>query len=297
MMKVSIIGTNGFLSIAMAKYCNMQSWRLDVYGLDKPQNHEFTHFYKVNLVTEELNYAELLNSDIIVYASGAGIQNNLRESISLIYELNVTVPIRICNSLKMNGYKGIFVSFGSVFEMGQTNERHSFTEMDIMTSFCEAPNDYTVSKRIFTRFIGSYKHAFTHWHFIIPTIYGENENPLRLIPYTINAIKKSDPLHFTAGDQTRQYVYVDEVPRLIHISYDRNLKSGVYNIASKEVRTVEEIVALIHKTLGKEVPVDCLGTLQREDVGMKFLVLDGSKLKEAIGFETTIPLSEVLPKY
>lgn len=296
-MKISILGTNGFLSTAIAKYANEAGWNLDMYGLDEPRSHKYDNFYKVNLMDTALDCSGLLASDIIIYAIGAGIQSNLKEGNDLIYNLNVTVPVRICNALKAAGYRGKFITFGSVFEMGETTEERFFTEEDIQTSLAVAPNDYTVSKRMLTRFISSYKHEFTHWHFIIPTIYGESENPKRLIPYTINAIKNGEELHFTAGDQTRQYIHVSEVPRMIDMAYKKNIPSGIYNIQGKETITVKEIVTLIHKVLGKQVAEGCFGSAQRADVGMKYLALDGSKLKTAINFVATIRLEDIIKRY
>lgn len=296
-MKISILGTNGFLSTAIAQYANDAEWNLDMYGLDEPTAHKFDNFYKVNLMDAELDCTSLLTSDIIVYAIGAGIQSNLKEGNDLIYNLNITVPVRLCNALKAAGYQGKFITFGSIFEMGETTEERFFTEEDIQTSLAVAPNDYTVSKRMLTRFISSYKHEFTHWHFIIPTIYGESENPKRLIPYTINAIKNGEELHFTAGDQTRQYIHVSEVPRIIDMAYKKNIPSGIYNIQGKETITVKEIVTLIHKVLGKQVAEGCFGSAQRADVGMKYLALDGSKLKSAINFVATIRLEDIIKKY
>lgn len=296
-MKISILGTNGFLSTAIAKYANEAGWNLDMYGLDEPRSHKYDNFYKVNLMDTALDCSGLLASEIIIYAIGAGIQSNLKEGNDLIYNLNVTVPVRICNALKAAGYQGKFITFGSVFEMGETTEERFFTEEDIQTSLAVAPNDYTVSKRMLTRFISSYKHEFTHWHFIIPTIYGESENPKRLIPYTINAIKNGEELHFTAGDQTRQYIHVSEVPRIIDMAYKKNIPSGIYNIQGKEAITVKEIVTLIHKVLGKQVAEGCFGSAQRADVGMKYLALDGSKLETAINFVATIRLEDIIKRY
>lgn len=296
-MKISILGTNGFLSTAIAKYANEAGWNLDMYGLDEPRSHKYDNFYKVNLMDTALDCSGLLASEIIIYAIGAGIQSNLKEGNDLIYNLNVTVPVRICNALKAAGYRGKFITFGSVFEMGETTEERFFTEEDIQTSLAVAPNDYTVSKRMLTRFISSYKHEFTHWHFIIPTIYGESENPKRLIPYTINAIKNGEELHFTAGDQTRQYIHVSEVPRIIGMAYKKNISSGIYNIQGKETITVKEIVTLIHRVLGKKVDESCFGSAQRADVGMKYLALDGSKLEDATGFEAHVKLEEIIEKY
>ena len=99
-MKISILGTNGFLSTAIARYSNLQGWDMDMYGLDEPVGHKYDNFYKVNLMDTDLNYNRLLTSDIIIYAIGAGIQSNLNEDYNLIYTLNVTVPVAICNKLK-----------------------------------------------------------------------------------------------------------------------------------------------------------------------------------------------------
>lgn len=296
-MKISILGTNGFLSTAIAKYANKTGWSLDMYGLDEPIGHKYDKFYKVNLMDAELDCLGLMDSEIIIYAIGAGIQANLKEGVNLIYNLNVSAPITICNKLKELGYKGTFVTFGSVFEMGETKEERFFTEEDILTSLCPAPNDYTVSKRMLSKFVSSYKHDFRHWHFYIPTIYGAGENPKRLIPYVINAIRNGEELHFTAGDQTRQYVHVSEVPHMLTLAFEKNLPSGLYNIEGKETLTVKEIVSMIHRAMGKEVPDGCFGTIQRADVGMKYLALDGKVLRKKIGFIASVSIEETIKSY
>ncbi|MCM0324009.1 NAD(P)-dependent oxidoreductase [Bacteroides fragilis] len=296
-MRVTILGTNGFLSTSIASYCNEKRYHLDLYGLNEPIECGYNEFFKIDFINEDIDYAQICQSDIIIYAVGAGIQSNLKEGNDLIYRLNVTVPVNICNALKQSNYKGCFVTFGSVFEVGEAKEPHFFTEEEILTSTSAAPNDYTVSKRMLTRFVYSYKHEFTHWHFFIPTIYGEKENPLRLIPYVISAIRKGDSLHFTVGDQVRQYIHVSEVPRLIDLAYQKRLPGGLYNVQGLETMTVKDIVITIHHTLGKEVSTDSFGKIERADIGMKYLALDGTKLKNIIGFEPHIRLVDVINNY
>ena len=296
-MKISILGTNGFLSTAIAKYANEVGWTLNMYGLDAPIDCEYSNFYKVNLMDAELDCSGLMDSDLIIYAIGAGIQANLKEGLNLIYNQNVTATVTICNKLKELNYQGRFVTFGSVFEMGETKEERFFTEEDVLTSTCPAPNDYTVSKRMLSAFVSSYKHEFTHWHFYIPTIYGVGENPKRLIPYVITAIRNGEELHFTAGDQTRQYIHVSEVPRMLALAVEKNMVSGVYNIQGKETVTVKEIVTEIHHAMGKEVPEGCFGSVQRSDAGMKYLALDGKKLYMALGFEASIKIVDIISEY
>ena len=69
-MKISILGTNGFLSTAIAKYANEVGWTLNMYGLDAPIDCEYSNFYKVNLMDAELDCSGLMDSDLIIYAIG-----------------------------------------------------------------------------------------------------------------------------------------------------------------------------------------------------------------------------------
>jgi NAD dependent epimerase/dehydratase family. len=297
-MKVSILGTNGFLSTIYAQFCNQKKYELDMYGLNEPKDNSFSHFFKVNLATEDLDYISLKKSDIIVYAIGAGIQANLKESSALIYNLNVTVPMNICNKLRGIGYKGVFISFGSYFEMGNTLQNCPLTELDIENSTFEAPNDYAVSKRMLTRFASSFASEFTYWHFILPTIYGEKENPLRLIPYTINSIINNTPLSFTVGNQVRQYVYVNEVANVIDMAYKKHLPAGIYNIAGPEIFTVKDLVMMVGATMGKEVPPSCFGSVQRSDASkMKYLALNGDKLYKVLDYKYSVLIMDVIAKY
>ncbi len=296
-MKISIIGTNGLLSSSIGKYCNQKCYSLDSYGLDEPTNHECNNFFRIDLLNSDIDCSELLQSDMIVYCVGAGIQSNLKESAELIYNLNVTIPVKIYNLLKSNDYKGIFVTFGSVFEIGETDLKRPFSEEDIILSTSTAPSDYVVSKRMLSRFVVSNNSPFRHWHFYIPTIYGKAENPLRLIPYTVNAVRNGEVLEFTAGDQIRQYIHIDEIPAILDLSFRNNLMGGIYNIAGRDIISVKSLVELIHSLHGKSVPESCFGSAKRTDVGMKYLALCGDKLKDAIGFEATTELCDALKEY
>lgn len=296
-MKIAIIGTNGFLSTAIAKYALEKGWQVNMYGLEEPRLHTFTHFYSIDLTKESINASQVCNNDIILYAVGAGIQSNLNESINLVYELNVMVPIRICKVLQDNNFNGKFVSFGSYFELGEINFTHPATELDVVNAISPAPTDYILSKRMLTRFISSYKHNYVHWHFILPTIFGVGENPKRIIPYTINAIKNNESLCFTSGEQVRQYLCVEEVAQCIYDAYVNNLPSGIYNIASTIILSVQQLVRIICDKMNYAIDSNVFGLEKKTDTSMNYLVLDGTKLNQLIGFNSIKLLNDVLEKY
>lgn len=296
-LKICIIGSNGFLSNSIAKYANEKEWNLSVIGRTQAQSIKCDSFFKTDLMHEVPDCNKLLAHDVIVYAAGAGIQSNLKESKEQIYKLNTFVPTMICNKLAELGYKGILISFGSVFEMGESNQKVPFSEEDILSSMYPAPSDYVVSKRMLSKFIVSYKHEFKHWHFIIPTIYGESENPKRLIPYTVNSLKKGENPQFTSGDQIRHYLYVDDVPKMINSAIAKSLPSGVYNVPGSEIISVRDLVEKIYVSFGLSLPEACFGTASRGDARMKYLALDGKKLQDYIGFCPEGTLNNSIKKY
>ena len=291
------MGTNGFLSNAIAKYANEHHWQLDMYGLELPNMIKYDNYYSINLLDGNLDCSAMLDSDIVIYAIGAGIQSNLNEGPDLIYALNLSMPIAICNKLKTLNYKGVIVTFGSYFELGETTSHESAIEEDILFANSETSSDYAISKRLLTRFVDSYKHDYTHWHFILPTIYGPGENPKRLIPYTINAIRNNEDLHFTGGEQVRQYLYVDDVASVLHKAFVSSIPSGIYNIASDAVYSVREIVEMIHDYFDLTMSEKCFGNVVRADVGMRCLKLNGNKLKCTIGEYGFTELKNMIDRY
>ena len=296
-MKITVLGTNGLLSDCIGRYCNKHNHQLFMYGLDVPIGHTYDIFNQVNLINDNLNYDEIIQCDMIVYAAGAGIQSNLKESAGLIYTLNVTVPVKICNELKFNGYGGAFISFGSYFEIGENSENHCFTETELLQSQRKVVNDYSVSKRMFSRFIASVKMPFRTLHFILPTIYGENEAPHRLIPYTINALKSDAEIAFTSGEQIRQYIYIDELVEIVFNANSKTIPSGLYNIEGAESLTVKKLVSNLFAAFNKPLPKSVFGKTQRTDTGMKNLQMNGQKLEQLIGYKPTIKIIDVYDRY
>ena len=296
-MKISIIGSNGFLTKSIASYSNLNNYDLSIVGRSNPRNYNYKKFYKIDLLIDEIPFDEILKSDIIIYAAGAGIQSNLNESSSLIYDLNVLVPVKICTSLNKLKFNGSFVSFGSYFEIGSNLLNNKFDELELIQSSNPISSDYSISKRMLTRFISSSKFSFKTWHFILPTIYGEYESNHRLIPYVLNSIKTKTKLKLTSGTQVRQYIYVDEISKIIFKALDKKLNSGIYNIEGTETLSVKELVFSLHKLFNKQFDSKIFGKVSRADSNMQILKLNGEKLMSEINYIPSIKISDVYEKY
>jgi hypothetical protein len=296
-MLVSIIGANGLLSRYISSFCNINKIEINIFGRQEPIDSYFSNFFKIDLLNESLDFIKLLKSDVIIYAAGAGIQSNKDQKLDEIIFLNSSLPISIIKELENLKFNGVFITFGSYFEIGVNDNNILFNEQMLISSTNNVINDYTSSKRALTTFLSKIESSFTSYHFILPTIYGEIESKHRLIPYTINALRNKEDLNFTAGNQVRQYIYVGEIPHIIFQSINCNLESGIYNISGKETLTVKQLVEIIHLKMRLPMSDEIFGKANRADTGMINLQLDGSLLRNKISFEPQINIIDVIDKY
>lgn len=292
-MNISVIGANGMLSVALTKfYMEKKGVTVDVYGLDAPKGYECDNFYKVDLLKDKLDYVKLCNSDAIIYASGAGVQAALRTDSYLMYALNVNVPIEITLQLKMHNYKGTYISFGSYMEIGlNCEDGKAFTEEEVVCSPLPVTNDYGLSKRLYSRYMKDFESGFTHYHFILPNMFSEDDlKPgTRLVPYTLQYLqdytteKNPKSPSFSAGLQTRQFITIEEMILTVDKAIYKHIKSGVYNIGGGEFLSIRSLIERLFAIYDVPCKDEFFGLEIRRDGDIKSLCIDGSKLKSELG--------------
>lgn len=295
-MKISVIGTNGLLASEIGLACDRNNFELISFGRREPDTHKFNEFIKIDLMSENIDVQKILNSDVIIYACGAGVQSNLKEGYDAIYNLNTFTPIKISNDLIRDGYKGTFVTFGSCFEIGNNLAEKRFNEIEVINSTLDVPNDYCISKRLLNKYVCSKSQNFRHLHLILPTIYGESESAHRLIPYTVSSLKKNKKLQFTSGTQIRQYLYAGDIAKIIFelVSLQKN---GIYNLSGIETYSIRGIIQEIYSFYGFSVTDDLFGKADRADVGMQNLQLDDSLIKSVLPDFRYSRFKEILELY
>lgn len=302
-MKIVIIGANGMLSKALTKYFfDQPNTIVDVYGLEAPNGYECTNFHKVNLLTDKLDYSQLMLADVILYASGAGVQAALKTDSSLMYALNVHVPIEMTLQLKKQGYSGIFISFGSYMEIGLNEEDgRAFTEEEVVCSTLPVTNDYGLSKRLYSRYMMDYTADYTFYHFILPNMFSEDDlKPgTRLVPYVLKYLqdytagKPTEPQMYSSGTQTRQYITLEEVMMVLSKAIEKNIPSGIYCIGGGEFFSIRNLIERLYSLYGVPCKDEYFGKSVRRDGDIKSLRIDGHKLKTAIGYLPNTTVEEL----
>lgn len=302
-MKVSIIGSNGMLSLALTKYFMDLKNEVDVYGLNTPKGYSCTNFTPVDLVKVSLDVIPLLNSDVIVYASGAGVQAAIETDSELMYQLNVQVPIDITLNLKKQGYNGIYISFGSYMEIGVNDEdRKAFTEEEIICSLLPVTDDYALSKRLYSRYMASFWGDFTYWHFILPNMfsYDDLKPGTRLIPYVLQYIQaymqelNPEEPRFSAGTQMREFILMEDMFNIISKSINSGLPSGIYNMGGGQFQSIREFIETLFNFFDIPCKDSYFGQEERRDGNIRCLRLNAMKLKNALKALPSTTLVEAL---
>lgn len=281
------------LSVALTKYYTTKDGvQVEVYGLDAPKGYECDNFYQVNLLKDKLDYDNLMTADVIIYASGAGVQAALSTPSELMYALNVTAPIEITLQLKKREYKGIYVSFGSYMEIGLNGEDgKAFTENEVICSTLPVSNDYGLSKRLYGRYMKDFTAGFTFYHFILPNMFSEDDQKpgTRLVPYTLqylqdyNAGKNPQAPSFSAGLQTRQFITLEEMIQTVDKAICKHIDTGLYCIGGGEFLSIRNLIERLFAIYNVPCKEEFFGLEVRRDGDIKSLRIDGSKLMNALG--------------
>ncbi len=305
-MKIAVIGANGMLSVALTKYFyDRPDTTVVVYGLNEPQGYSCDSFTQVNLVTQTLNYEEVATADVVIYASGAGVQAALSTPSLLMYQLNVNAPIAITLGLKKAGFKGIYVSFGSYMEIGVNDEEgKSFNEDDVVCSTLPVTNDYALSKRLYGRYMRDFKVDFTYYHFILPNMFSEDDlKPgTRLVPYTLQYLqdycagKKPASPSFSAGTQTRQFITLEEMIQTVDRTLISHIPSGLYCIGGGEYLSIRNLIERLFAIYEVPCKDEFFGKSVRRDGDILSLRLDGSKLYNSLGYQPDKTIEDIFKK-
>lgn len=305
-MKIAIIGANGMLSVALTKYFyGRPDTTVVVYGLDEPQGYACDGFTQVNLVTQTLNYDEVATADVVIYASGAGVQAALSTPSLLMYQLNVNAPIAITLGLKKAGFKGSYVSFGSYMEIGINDEEgKAFNENDVVCSSLPVSNDYALSKRLYGRYMRDFTADYTTYHFILPNMFSEDDlKPgTRLVPYTLQYLqdycagKNPDAPKYSAGTQTRQFITLEEMIQTVDKAIIAKIPSGLYCIGGGEYMSIRSLIERLFAIYNVPCRDEYFGQSVRRDGDIRSLRLNGTKLYKELGYQPDKTIEDIFKR-
>jgi nucleoside-diphosphate-sugar epimerase len=135
----------------------------------------------------------------------------------------------------------------------------------------------------------------------LAVVYGPGQTGTMLVPALLAAFAEGRPLPMTPGEQTRDFIVVQDVARLILRCLDDDAPPGTYNGGSGQetpIATVaQQLAAIASRLLGKDLtPLLQLGALPyRDDEQMRYM-LNCNRAREQLAWRPRHGLTEGLTR-
>jgi len=250
MKRVVITGATSFIGIHL-----IEEWLrkdCEIFAVVRPDSNRISRLPKsprLQIVELDMNhYAELSNeigeADCFYHLAWNGVRAPFRDDAALQKNNYQCSMEAIHQAEKMEC--SFFLGSGSQAEYGKMPEAvdeefkcQPITEYGInKLRTCEAALE--CAKR------GSLRVIWTR----IFSIYGKYDFPNSLVMSSIAKMKENKPVDLTAGTQLWDYLYVKDAVRFMVKFAFSDCASGVYNLASGEVRPLKEYIKDIHEITG-----------------------------------------------
>ena len=296
-MRVLVTGGAGFIGSHLVEQCIAQGYYtvvLDNLSAGKKENiHPKARFYQEDIGSPQV-FSILLKERIDAVFHQAGqtyVSFSLRDPskdalINIIGTINL---LDACRRAKIK--KVIYASSAAVYGNPRylpVDENHAL----------EPRSGYGISKQIPERYLALYKQLYELDYTVLryANVYGPRQDASGeggVVAVFIDKLMKGEaPCVFGDGEQTRDFVYVEDVVRANLLALYRG-SGQVLNIGTGVPSTINELVSLIKK-MG---PFSVESRFAAERAGdIRESYLDPGKAKEVLGWTAQTSLAEGIEK-
>lgn len=272
-MKVLVTGINGFIGRYVAK---LLSTRHEVFGTIRSDNlaRQVVGVEVISADLEDPNFIDKLPSDIdcVIHLAQSRLYRSFPEGAEDMSRINITATCRLLEwSRKTRVKKFIFTSTANVYGefFGHLNETHSTNP----SSF------YGATKLAAEHLVTQYQHFFNIHVLRLFTVYGPGQKKM-LVSNIINNVKTGDEI-FLAQKVGLKFtpIFIDDLVEIISkiITHPPILGTFVLNICGSEITTLNNVVNLVGKILGKSA------NIKFTDDEPKYFIGSNQRLIETIG--------------
>ena len=295
-MNVLITGHSGFIGGHTARYFMEQGHM--VYGVSRSTISDCPHpQYSLDIDNFDA-LSRLVNEkciDVIVHFAGKPIVADCDQDPFYAFKINGLGTASVLEAARYARVKKVVVI--------ETDKVYGFQE-EVPTKEDAIPNPgspYELSKAIAATFCDFYRiHYGMNVISVRPVnVFGPGDYSFtRIIPAAMRYVVdgKGIPVHEHAVNMQRDFIYVDDVARMMHLLATEENKHGVYNLSTNESITIMELANRVTKILNH--PVEPI-LIKKPGVypEIPYQSIDGTRFVEEFDFKFTPFEDAVLETY
>ena len=227
------------------------------FGKDIVSRHSHKNYNQISLKDSKKNKKLLKAIDIVYYLISSTFPSSSFDDPLKDVNLNLTPFLHFMDSVhNMNVKKIIFVSSGgSVYGSSENIISEDSLKLPI------SPHGIIKLTMEFYLEYFKLKSKINYDIFRVSNVYGEGQNTskgLGLINTILEKIRENEEIYiYGDGTSVRNYIYVKDVAKALSFSAKTNLSlSNIYNLASNDTLSINEVLKIIRKTHKKELNIN-----------------------------------------
>ena len=291
-MNVAIIGANGFIGNHLIEFL-LENKKFNISLFGKSEENTFypdLNYSKIDLMNSQRIINQFKEIDIIYYLASASIPASSWGNPMFEIENNLIPFINFLNNISLLNVKKIVFtsSAGTIYgssdvELNEDSNKKPFSPHGINKISMEYYLNYY-----------EVKHNLKHDIFRVSNIYGEGQNISKGLgivnTFLEKIITEKEIFVFGNGEIIRNYIYVKDVAKALAFSCVSNMsESSIYNLASDDSLSINEIIAQIKKITKEEFIINYKESRGSDNPK---ILLDNSKLKNDFNELKFTPISE-----
>jgi UDP-glucose 4-epimerase len=294
-MKIAVTGGAGFIGTSVTKLLLDQGHSVSV--LDnlshghKENLDPRASFFEVDLLNQSELEKVLPGHDAVIHmASYIEVGESVKKPVEFV-ENNILGTAKLLEAMRISGVKKIIFS-SSACVYGKPT-KIPITEQDPLG---EQENTYGLTKVTMEQQCYLYHKLFGFDVIVLryfnPFGPGELHSPeTHAIPNFIKAVLEKRPIPlFWKGEQVRDFIYIEDLASA-HVLPLNLTGLHLYNIGTENGTKIIDVVKLIFKIAGFEVPIEDKGEREGD---VESLVASSQKIQKELGWSAKVGLEEGL---
>lgn len=287
---VAILGANGFIGKHLTKVL-MQNSQLKITLFGRSPSNDFKDklpYHKLDLNNTSQLEKYFKETEIVYYLASDSIPSSSWDDPKFDVEKNLLPFIHFLNNgVKHKLRKVVFVSSaGTIY--GPSKEK-----LNDQTKKPFSP--YGITKLAMENYLNYFevRHNIKHDIFRVSNVYGDGQDTSKglgiINTFLEKIIKDHNITIYGNGENIRNYICVNDVAKLLSLSISSGADSNIYNLASNDNISINQLVDIIKKIVKEEFKVNYKETRQSDNPAIS---LDNSKLKASFKDFKFIELSD-----
>lgn len=258
-MRVLVTGGAGFIGAHVAEHLLAHGHEVavvDDLSSGKRKNiPERAHFYKMDIRVGCADVFEDFKPEVLSHqAAQMDVRRSVREP-DFDADVNVIGTVRLLENCARHGVrKVVFASTGGAVY----GEQRAFPATENHSQYPVSP--YGVSKLAGERYLRYYdvQYGLPYVALRYANVYGPRQDPHGeagvVAIFCGNLAEEKVSRINGIGEQTRDYVYVEDVARANVLAVENEIPSGAYNVGTGVETSVNRLYELLLETSGKDLP-------------------------------------------